>query len=145
MKEIEDFSLEGHQGPYEKWPLKTRLFYKAEETGTFISGFVIEKQYSLNNEFYFLIASYDCPFEESNEFYLLDKNFKIKSRRSLIFPYESYLLMNVEIFNEKELLLEYASKVTYKLTLHPGASWFQRKIKLKNISGLDGAFPDQVK
>ena len=45
MERINAFFLEKHEGPYEKWPRRTGLFFDGKFTGTKIPGFIVEAQY----------------------------------------------------------------------------------------------------
>ncbi len=85
------FSLEKHIGAYETWPLKTRLFFDGVDTGTSVPGFCIEAQYECH-EGYLLAMSWDCPFEEANDFVLLDRAFKLLARKTLGAWYHTFLL-----------------------------------------------------
>jgi hypothetical protein len=81
LHEITTFSLEKHTGPYETWGTNSALFADGNSTGKRVPGFVIEGQYAWNGG-YLLITSYDCPFEESQEFLLLDCEFRLICKES---------------------------------------------------------------
>lgn len=89
IEEIKSFSLAKHEGPYETWPSKTDLFFDDKPTGKKIDGYVIEKQFKID-EHYLIITSYDCPFEETNNFILLDNNFIVRHKKWIVRPYNSF-------------------------------------------------------
>lgn len=135
--EITDFSIEQHQGDYESWPLKSRLFYQGQYTGSKVPGFVIERQYRYKNH-YLLILSYDCPFEEANEFILLDQKFKLLAKKSLCVPYESFLIEDVKIHGDNELIIKYYDESYMRLMIQPDLrGLFKKKIQYIACDGFD--------
>jgi len=110
LKKIDTFSLEKHQGPYEQWPRRTRLYFRGRDTGTRITGFVIEAQYQCD-EGYLLITSQDCPLEESNDFILLGPSFKELAHKGLAFPYDSFLLHAHWPVASHSIMLHYHEKL----------------------------------
>jgi hypothetical protein len=95
MKEIQQFSLEMHEGPYEKWPLRTRLLDNGKETGIRIPGYNLLHQFALKDA-YLLITDDDCPFEEGANFCLMSKSNKLLAYQILVAPYGSFNLESVE-------------------------------------------------
>lgn len=133
MKEINTFSLEQHQGDYKNWPAETALFYDDRETGKKVKGFVIEAQFETKDH-YFLINSFDCPYEESNEFILLDKSFKVLATESLCTWYSSFMLEDYIIKDDSEILLKYAGDFSIRLTLYPNKrGFFSKKIRYEQM------------
>ena len=129
MKKIESFSLEKHEGTYELWPRRTRLFFDGVDTGTKIPGFIIEAQYKCD-EGYLLITSQDCPFEESNVFILLTPSFHSIAYKGLCVAYESFLLDAHWPISESAIRLHYYENVFMTLSIHKSWSIFGRKNKL---------------
>ena len=80
MKKISKFSLKKQTSPYEAWQLKSELWVNGERTGKYVPGFVIEAQYSFK-EFYLLVTSWDCVYEESQEFLLLSHDLDVLSKK----------------------------------------------------------------
>ena len=70
MQKVSLFSLELHQGPYEKWPLRTRLFVDGNQSETKVPGYVLLHQFQTDFG-YLLITDCDCPFEETTNFIFL--------------------------------------------------------------------------
>lgn len=129
MQKIDTFSLEQHSGPYDQWPRKTRLFYQGQDTGTAISGYVIEAQYH-HAQGYLLITAYDCPFEESNEFILLNAQFKVMAQRSLVAMYDNFLLYAHWPISDHALRLHYHERLCYTLSIENGFSLLGSKLRL---------------
>ncbi|WP_424195204.1 hypothetical protein ACMYR3_05295 [Ampullimonas aquatilis] len=129
MQKIDAFSLEQHHGPYQAWPLKTRLYFRGQDTGSAINGYEIEAQYQCRQG-YLLITAYDCPFEESNEFILLDKAFKVIAQKSLMALYDSYLLHAHWPVSNNALRLHYQTKLCYTLSIENGFGLFGKKLRL---------------
>ncbi|HYF64885.1 MAG TPA: hypothetical protein VD886_18820, partial [Herpetosiphonaceae bacterium] len=76
MDLITCFSLERHPGPYESWPLESRLLEDGRPTATFLTGYSVERQFRAPAGFV-LATSCDCPFEERTTFYLLDERRRV--------------------------------------------------------------------
>ena len=91
MNLIDKFSLQEHDGEYENRPLKSLLYYCGEALGTKVSGYVIDKQYELA-DYFLLLISWDCPFEEGCEIVVLNKNQNIVGNYSFTPFYNSYNL-----------------------------------------------------
>ena len=92
MQEINCFSLEGHTGEYETWPLRSRLFRGGTVLPLTLPGYSLLRQYA-TVEGYLLVTDYDCPYEEETNFILVDKDCKrILGERSFGTPYASWFL-----------------------------------------------------
>jgi hypothetical protein len=100
MNPITRLTLEQHDGPYEKWPLRSRLLLDGEPTGLTLPGYVLLHQFE-TPEGYLLVTDYDCPFEEMTNFILLSTDLRILSCRSLGWMYETYLLDRIEWIDER--------------------------------------------
>ena len=116
MEEIDNFSLETHQGPYEKWPRKSRLFFNETDTLVKIPGYDIEAQYKCEWG-YLLITSQDCLFEESNDFILLDSKFRVLATNELLVEYGTFLLYAHWPTSSCTLRLHYLSEDFYDLSV----------------------------
>ena len=120
-------------------PLKMPLYFNGQHTHTFITGRVIEGQYRcvLPNKTsgYLVITSFDCPFEESTEFSLLDEAFKIIATTSLAQMYDSFLLYAHWPMADNRLRLHYYGQFVLDLVMTTGCSWlsFQPKLKLVEV------------
>jgi hypothetical protein len=90
MNSISRFSLESHGGPYETWPLKSRLLLDGKLTGTSLAGYSLLHQFEIADG-YFLVHDCDCPFEEMTHFTLLDRELRVLSSRGMGAPYASWL------------------------------------------------------
>jgi hypothetical protein len=104
MDEITEFSLETHAGPYETWPVKSRLLRNGQPTRASLPGYVLLHQFRVAEGFLF-ITDYDCPFEEMTELTLCDHNLRRLSHRSFGAPYCSYLLQGVQVVDSRRLIV----------------------------------------
>jgi len=78
---------------------------------------------------YLIITSQDCPFEESNDFILLNKKYKIIGKKSLCEAYNSFLLEKFKIISNTELKIKYNSERFISLNVNPDAKGvFKNKI-----------------
>lgn len=129
MRPIARLALEKHTGPYEKWPLKSRLVIDGALSEHRIPGFVIDAQYE--TEFGLLvITSYDCLFEESNSFSLLDASFRIVASASLGAPYASFLLDEHWPVDASTLALHYYQDDFFTLHIAPPGGFWRRRPRL---------------
>lgn len=124
------FSLAKHEGPYERWPVKTALLCDGLPTGTQIEGYVIEAQYRCEAG-HLLITSFDCPFEESNSFTLLDERFQVLATCELLVPYGSFLLNAHWPLDAHTLQLHYEMRRFYRLCIVPPGGLLRRRHRLK--------------
>ncbi|MGI2058973.1 hypothetical protein ACRN9T_17565 [Shewanella baltica] len=122
-------------------PLKMPLYFNGQYTHTFIAGLVIEGQYRcvLPNKTlgYLVITSFDCPFEESTEFSLLDEAFKLIATTSLAQMYDSFLLHSHWPIADNRLRLHYYGQFVLDLVITAGSSWLTARPKLKLIEVVD--------
>ena len=127
---ISCFSLASHDGPYSAWPLTTPLLCDGVPTGRRVPGFVIEGQYRWG-DLVLLINSWDCPFEESYDFLLLNAQHEIIARTSLGVPYGSYLLHAHWPVDATSLRLHFYLKQCFTLTVLSPSGWFHRRHRLR--------------
>lgn len=127
---IDRYSLEPHSGPYESWPTTSILRVDGQRSAARAPGFQIEAQYAtaLGD---LLITSYDCPFEESNSFVLVDASLRIRARAQLLVPYSTYLLHEHWPIDDVTLGLHYHEAVFYTLHVVPPGGWLRRKPRLR--------------
>ncbi|WP_150050272.1 MULTISPECIES: hypothetical protein [Methylomonas] len=139
MHPIDHFSLENHPGPYQTWPSTSRLYFAGLDTGVSLPGYFIEAQYQCDAG-YLLITSYDCPFEESNEFLLLGTRFEALASKRLIVPNQSFLLNAHWPVSPTELALHYYEELFYRLTIvrlsnRPNAGYGLKLFKVEDVAG----------
>ena len=119
MLEIDCFSLEKPDGPYETWPEKAMLLKNGISTGYQIPGYDIERQFKFD-EIYFLVTAYDCPFEEQCSFLLLDRDYKVIVRKDLIpWHYNSWNLKSHCYLGKLQFTFTFYSDYSVKITLFP--------------------------
>ncbi|MFC0350509.1 hypothetical protein [Undibacterium danionis] len=134
MKPIANFSLEQHIGPYETWPLRTRLDYDGVSTMTKIPGYQLQHQFAVKQG-YLLITDWDCPFEEATSFILLNHDFRILSWRRLSLPYASFLLDQITLIDDKQLQLTFFQDDHWLLTVRAwGLPFVYPRLKLQRLS-----------
>ena len=101
MNATNRFSLETHAGPYESWPLRSRLILDGTPSGLKVNGYVLLHQFETTAGF-LLVTDYDCPFEESVNFVLISKDLrKVLGERSVGAMYGTFLLESVTWNDER--------------------------------------------
>lgn len=130
MQPIARYSLEPHEGPYERWPLTSRLCLDGVPLDAQVPGYVIEAQYDTPHGV-LLVNSFDCPFEESNAFVLLDPAHRIVAQRELLAPYASWLLDAHWPEGPATLALHYHVGVFMRLDVLPPRRFRLRRARLR--------------
>lgn len=82
MKQIDIFTLAQHTKEYDKRPLETELLREGQPTGKKVPGYVLEAQYEHEN-YYLIVTSWDCPFEEAQTFLLLSYDLDVLSEKTI--------------------------------------------------------------
>ena len=82
MTPTQRYTLQQHDGPYAAWPLTSALRLDGQDTGQRVPGFVIDAQYDTPLGA-LLITSWDCLFEEANDFLLLGSTHRVVARKQL--------------------------------------------------------------
>lgn len=119
MESIRLFSLERHEGPYEKWPRRTRLFVNGEPSRTTVPGYTLLHQF-LTDYGFLLLTDYDCPFEEATNIVLLDQaSLRIISHQQFGAPYASFSLDKFEWIDRQSAKLTFYKDDHWLLTLRP--------------------------
>jgi hypothetical protein len=90
MKSISRFALEKHDGPYETWPLRSRLTLDGKPTDISLPDYTLLHQFETSNG-YILVTDYDCPYEEITNFALISKQLRLQSCRWFGWMYENIL------------------------------------------------------
>jgi hypothetical protein len=129
MEKVALFSLETHSGAYKTWPTKSGLFVDGKPTGKKLPGYVIEAQYKCS-EGYLVITSFDCLYEESNAFVLLDSSFDVVAHTQLGVPYATFLIEEHWPINENAIQVRYHGDILYMLSIEE-TGWFWRRKKLR--------------
>ena len=113
---IERFSLERHTGPYELWPLRTRLLADGVPTGIRLPAYSMLHQYETAAGF--LIAmDCDCPFEEATTFALVSRDLRLLGRRTFSTMYGSYLLLDLRWKDDDRFVATFNADVRYEVTI----------------------------
>jgi Domain of unknown function (DUF4166) len=118
-----EFSLQIHAGPYEKWPTKSFLYRDGEATKTRIAGYTLLHQFALN-EHYLLISDFDCPFEEATVFSLLDQALKVVATKTFSAPYSSWLLTKLEMTDSTRVIAYFGEEEVWEIDARkPSGQW----------------------
>lgn len=109
MKRIKQFSLRRHDGSREEWPTRSNLLVNGQSTSTKIPGYELLQQFEIPAG-YLLVTDYDCPFEETVNLILLNRNLRILSCQSIGSSFafaprgNSYLLKDIEWLDDWHFL-----------------------------------------
>ena len=118
MDEITCFGLESHPGPYQSWPLSSRLLLDGRPTATALTGYIIEKQFR-SAAGVVLATSCDCPYEERRTFYLLDEQLGVVDDVTCFTPYDTWLLDRMEPLDEHSFRVVFYSEFACVLRILP--------------------------
>ncbi len=133
METTSRFSLESHSGPYEKWPLRSRVIVDGEHSRTVIPGYSLLHQFKFEIG-YLLVTDYDCPFEEATSFILLGLSNELLSHRTLAVPYGSFNLEQIDWIDEFSAEVIFWEDDRWLLTLRPwGIPFIRPRIHLQRI------------
>lgn len=140
MQPITRYSLEPHAGPYARWPLTSRLRMDGVPLDAQVPGYVIEAQYDTPHGV-LLVTSFDCPFEESNAFVLLDAQHRVVAQRALLAPYASWLLDAHWPEGPTTLALHYHVGVFMRLEILPRRRFLlpRARLRLRRVHAPDAA------
>ena len=119
MKKISSFSFNTQPGPYETWSLCSELIKDGKRTGKYVPGFVIGAQYAYK-DLYLIVTSWDCPYEESQEFILLSKDLTVMCKKHIGHIYSTILLEAHEAVAEDQVLFHCNDDVDILVTAKAG-------------------------
>ena len=141
MREISCFSFKPQPGPYESWSLCSELIQDGKRTGKFVPGFVIGAQYAYK-DLYLIVTSWDCPYEESQEFILLSKDLTVLCKKHIGQIYSTVILESHEAIAEDQVLFHCNDGMDIIVTaksglLHSSPPFFTtKKIKREIVSSI---------
>jgi len=119
MDKIECFSFKPQPGPYETWSLCSELIQDGKATGKYIPGFVIGAQYAYK-DLYLLVTSWDCPYEESQEFILLSNDLTVLCKKHIGHIYSTVFLQDHEPVAEDQALFHCNDDIDILVTIKAG-------------------------
>lgn len=129
------FSLARHQGPYETWPLRTRLHADGKPTEVCVSGYELLHQFETPAG-YLLVTDYDCPFEEATSFILLRRDLRLVSYRTLSVPYGSFSLDRIEQLADDRFRAVFYDNDAWLVVIRSwGIPYLRPRLQLKRIGG----------
>jgi hypothetical protein len=131
MKSITRFELQKHDGAYETWPLRSRLFLDGKPTGISLPGYTLLHQFETPNG-YILVTDYDCPYEEITNFALISKQLRLKSCRWLGWMYETFLLERIEWIDDRTFTAFFCGNLSCRFTVRSwGIPYIRPRLKLQ--------------
>jgi len=131
MKPINRFTLEKHDGPYETWPLRSRLSLDGKSTDISLPGYALLHQFETSNG-YILVTDYDCPYEEITNFALISKQLHVQSCRWLGWMYETFLLDRIEWIDDRTFTAFFCGNLCCRLTVRSwGIPYIRPRLKLQ--------------
>ena len=134
MKTISLFSLTKQTSLYEAWQLKSELLKNGKCTGKFVPGFRIEAQYAYK-DFYLIATSWDCDFEDSQEFLLLSKDLDVLSKKHVGEIYSTVWIENHEVVADDQVLFHCNGHLDVLITAKTGLlPSFPPKLKMQKIN-----------
>ena len=142
MEPINRFTLEKHDGEYETWPLRSRLFLDGKPTKLSLPGYVLLDQFEIADG-YILITDYDCPFEEITNFAFISKQpLRLISCRWLGWMYETFLLEDIKWIDELTFIAVIGgSDHCWRFTLRSwGIPYIRPRLKLQWLVNARGDY-----
>lgn len=134
MKNISLFSFKKQTSSYETWKLKSELWKDGKRSGKYVPGFVIEAQYSYK-DYYLIVTSWDCPYEESQEFLLLSKDLDVLSKKHVGQIYSTVWIENHEIVADDQVMFHCNGGLDVLITTKTGLlPSFPPSLKMKKIN-----------
>ena len=134
MRATNCFSLERHEGPYEKWPSRSRLVINGKQSSIRIPGYTLLKQFAVPSG-YLLVTDFDCPFEETTSFSLLDKNNRLLSYQMKFVPYGSFNLEAFEWLDNQSARVTFWENDQWLLKIRPwGIPFLRPRLHLRRMS-----------
>lgn len=129
------FSLQDHNGPYESWPLKSRLLADGMPTPASLPGYSLLHQFE-TSEGYLLVTDWDCPFEEMTHFTLLNFTFRVLCSRRFGAPYASWLLQECHQIDGNSFEATFGENERWLIVIRSwGLSYVYPRIKLQKVCG----------
>jgi hypothetical protein len=119
MNKIDSFSFKPQPGPYETWSLCSELIKDDKATGKYVPGFIIGAQYAYK-DLYLLVTSWDCPYEESQEFILLSKDLTVLCKKHIGHIYSTILLEDHEPIAQDQALFHCNDDIDILVTIKSG-------------------------
>lgn len=131
---LNEFELEKHSGPYEKWPSGSYVIRNGRPTSLRLPGYLLLHQFLMRDEYLF-VTNYDCPFEEITELTLCSASLSIVARRSFGCPYASVDLDRARIVGEDQILIFSDSGEARLITIgRSGIPFFSSRLKVARPS-----------
>jgi hypothetical protein len=131
MKPINRFTLQKHGGPYETWPIRSRLSLDGQPIDIWLPGYKLLHQFETPYG-YILITDYDCPYEEITNFALISKQLRVQSCRWIGWVYETFLLERIEWIDDRTFTAFFCGNLCCRFTVRSwGIPYIRPRLKLQ--------------
>ena len=134
MKEITTFSLESQSDT------ESRLRFNKRKCDINISGVTLEKQYRLDNGFFLIFTTDDCPYEECLHITLLNENHQLVYYLDLGLAYNSAIFDNAKVISNDMLEFDFYSNMKYRLFINTNGARFNLQKPLPEVSYYQSIF-----
>lgn len=105
----------------------SRLLCDNKFFNTTIPGQILEEQYELENGFYLILTTDNCPYEKFLHILLFNRSLKLIDRIDIGQPYQSALLENVKIEKQNVVEFNFIKGYSFRLVILPVAKRFVMK------------------
>jgi hypothetical protein len=143
MKMLSDkeFSIKLISESTETESSKSQLWINGKAIDSFIDGEVCEACINYG-EFYLVFTTNDCPFEESLNIHLLDRNYSVLDQAALVWPYSTGSFTLLDLIEPNLITFKFFGEAIWEIELYPSKkvlipylsepSGVWRKFKLKH-------------
>lgn len=115
MDNIALFSLERKSGG------GSGLLFERRLCAVVVPGVALEAQYRLDNGFYLLFITDECPFEEFLHIVLLDDQFRRLDCIDIGFAYSAAVFSDLRVLSPRALVFDFYTGFSYRLSIElPG-------------------------
>jgi hypothetical protein len=135
MTPISRFTLENHDGPYETWPLRSRLFLDGLPTDLTLPGYTLLHQFE-TAQGYVLVTDCDCPHEEVTSFALVSTRLRLQSCRWLGWMYETFLLERLDWRDDRTFIASFCGGRRWRFTIRRwGIPYLRPRLRVQGFLG----------
>ncbi|MCL2912717.1 hypothetical protein L2725_02790 [Shewanella corallii] len=130
MTPIDKFSLHSREGMSGERALKSSLYFDGADTRLRVAGWLIERQFELA-DYYMLLNSWDCPFEEGCELLIISKDWNLVGSYSFQPFYNSLLLTDIKMLSANRYELVFNDSERFELSVnYPRQGLLSKVIKV---------------
>lgn len=114
----QEFSLKLISESTETETSKSQILFNGKPIDSVVEGKICEACISYE-EFFLVITSNDCPYEESLNIYFLSKNFIVLDRATLVWPYSTGSFVLLDLVQPNVIAFKFFDESTWKIELYP--------------------------